>query len=290
MSALNHDHASSPWKHFWERGGWWKAVLLVVGYYVLYQLGGLLFVPMKGGLEPGSAGTVVVDFVLPIALGGLLLVAFALSIGWLRELFAPQPIRGRGWMWIAVAVVLAFNVLRFASLDYNAAGFDVVAAWLLAGLCIGFAEEVLTRGFVVNLMRKAGHSEIATATVSAALFAAMHSGNALGGQSLFATAIQVLYTFAFGICMYLTLRVTGNLIWPILLHASTDPSIFLLTEHPGDGPLTTMAGLGNIPVIVFGLVAIFFIRGRVSSEATPGLPAVSRRASALDGGAARAPR
>ena len=41
------------------------------------------------------------------------------------------------------------------------------------------------------------------------------------------TLIQLVYTFAFGICMYLTLRVTGNLIWPILLHASADPSTFL---------------------------------------------------------------
>lgn len=262
MTASTAPTATSRWTQFWERGGWWRALLLVVAYYVLYQLGGLLFVPLKAGMEPGSAGTVIVDFVLPIALGGLLLVGFALSVGWLRELFARQPIRGRGWMWIAVAVVLTFNVLRFATLDYAAAGLDVVFAWLLAGLCIGFAEEVLTRGYVVNLMRKAGHSEIATATVSAALFAAMHSGNALGGQSIFATAIQVLYTFAFGICMYLTLRVTGNLLWPILLHASTDPSIFLSAAHPGDGPLASVAALGNFPVILFGFVAIFFIRGR----------------------------
>ena len=272
MSAQTDAISSSRWKTFWERGGWWKAVLLVVVYYVLYQLGGLLFVPLKEGLEPGSAGTVIVDFALPIAFGGVLLIVFALSLGWLRELFAPQPISGRGWMWIAVAVVLAFNVLRFASLDYAGAGFDVVAAWLLAGLCIGFAEEVLTRGYVVNLMRKAGHSEVATATVSAALFAAMHSGNALGGQSLLATAIQVLYTFAFGICMYLTLRVTGNLIWPILLHASTDPSIFLLTAHPGVGPLASIAALGNFPVILFGLVAIFFIRGQVARPAGDDTP------------------
>lgn len=132
MRAQTDAISSSRWKTFWERGGWWKAVLLVVVYYVLYQLGGLLFVPLKEGLEPGSAGTVIVDFALPIAFGGVLLIVFALSLGWLRELFAPQPISGRGR--IAVAVVLAFNVLRFASLDYAGAGFDVVAAWLLAGL------------------------------------------------------------------------------------------------------------------------------------------------------------
>lgn len=114
-------------------------------------------------------------------------------------------------------------------------------------------------------MRKAGHSEIAVALVSAALFSALHASNLLLGQSPFATLLQLLYTFAFGICMYLALRVTGNLIWPILLHASTDPSIFLQAAHPADGPLATIAGFGNIPVILVGLLAIIFIRGRVDA-------------------------
>ena len=56
-------------------------------------------------------------------------------------------------------------------------------------------------GVVVNLMRKAGRGEIAVALV--------------------------VYTFFFGIIMYLALRLTGSLIWPILLHASTDPTLFL---------------------------------------------------------------
>ena len=85
------------------------------------------------------------------------------------------------------------------------------------------------------------------------------------------TLIQLVYTFNFGICMYLTLRVTGHLIWPILLHASTDPSIFLQTQFPADGPLTAIAALGNLPVIAFGLIAIIFIRGRVGEKREPEL-------------------
>ena len=258
---------TNTWKRFWERGGWWRALILVAGYFVLYQGAALALAPIAPSIDDAeSAGYVLFFFVLPIAIGGVLLVLFGLSVGWLRELFGRQPIRGRGWMWIAVAVVLLFNVLRFATIDYAELDFGYVAAWLLAGLVIGFAEEVLTRGYVVNLMRKAGHPEIAVALVSAALFAALHASNLLTGQSLFATLIQLLYTFAFGICMYLTLRVTGNLIWPILLHASTDPSIFLQAAHPADGPLATIAGFGNIPVILVGLLAIIFIRGRVEAS------------------------
>ncbi len=79
--------------------------------------------------------------------------------------------------------------------------------------------------------------------------------------------------------MYLALRVTGTIIAPILLHASTDPSIFLQTAYPAEGALTGFAGLGNIVVVVAGFVTIFFIRGHVGetrpdfSETRPGLTA-----------------
>ncbi len=121
-------------------------------------------------------------------------------------------------------------------------------------------------GFVVNLMRRRGYSEILVAVASAGIFAALHIGNAFGGQPIFSTALQVAYTFAFGICMYLALRVTGNIIWPILLHATTDPSIFLLTEYPAAGGIAPLAALGNIVVIVTGLVLLIFIRGRVEPK------------------------
>ena len=136
------------WRRFWEKGGWWRALLLVVAYYALYQGVPLIFAPLfEAAGATDAAATVWIFTVIPIALGGVVLVVFAWSLGWLRELFGPQPIRGRGWMWIAVAVVLVFNILHFATIDYASAGTGVVVAWLVAGLCIGFAEETLTRGY-----------------------------------------------------------------------------------------------------------------------------------------------
>ncbi|MEU4016811.1 CPBP family intramembrane glutamic endopeptidase [Microbacterium sp. NPDC028030] len=255
---------TTTWKSFWEKGGLWRALLLAAVYFALYQGLSLAFTPLTSLVDdPNSAGAVVVYYVLPLLVGGLLLVGFIASVGWWHEVFGAQPIRGRGWMWIAVVVVLLFNILRFATIDYSETGFDVVATWLLAGLLIGFAEEVLTRGLVVNLLRKAGSREIVVAVISAGVFAGLHSGNLLSGQNLFATAIQVVYTFAFGICMYLAMRVTGTIITPILLHASTDPGVFLQVAHPAEGALTGIANLSNAVVIVVGLVLIFFIRGRV---------------------------
>ena len=78
---------------------------------------------------------------------------------------------------------------------------------------------------------------------------------------LIATVLQMFYTFFFGFCMYLALRVTGTIIAPILLHSSTDPSIFMQGTYPAEGSLSSIAQLGNIILIVFGvvLVVVFII-------------------------------
>jgi len=255
---------TTAWMRFWRTGGWWRALLLVIVYYGLYQAGSLLFLPFLNEDE-SPALTIFIGTALPIALGVVILVGFGLSTGLLREVLGQQPVRGSGWMWVAVAAVLLFNILRFASIDYDATGLETLLAWLVTGLFIGIAEELLTRGYVINLMRRGGHRELTVAAVSAALFSALHTGNLLAGQSLLATLLQLIYTFAFGICMYLALRVTGTILWPILLHATTDPSIFLMTEHPTEGALSIFAGLGNIAVIAVGLILLIFIRGQAQS-------------------------
>lgn len=266
----NIDHRSG-WRRFWERGDWWRAVLLAAVYYALYELlslGVVAVFPAGGAVrgEAGSAADVLIDTALPIVLAIVLLLALAASLGWLRELFGPQPVRGRRWMWVGIGVVLAINLAAFFSIDFASAGATLILSWLLTGLFIGLAEELLTRGFVVNLMRKAGHGEIAVALVSAAVFGALHAGNFFTtDQGLGTTAIQVVYTFFFGIIMYLALRVTGSLIGPILLHASTDPTVFLFAAHPTTGnPLIIIPSLSTYLVIATGavLLIVFIVSER----------------------------
>lgn len=277
---MNTTAPRSGWARFWDHGRWWKALVLAVGYLAIYEPASLLvapFLPFIG--DEDSTSYVLVLIVVPVLIGGLVLVGFGASVGWLRSTFEWQPIRGRGWMWIAIIVVLLFNVLRFASVDYSAAGFDWVAAWLLAGLVIGFSEELLTRGYVVRIMRSSGHSEVAVGLVSAALFALLHGSNLFTGQALGPTLLQMVYTFFFGFCMYLSLRVTRTIVAPILLHASTDPSIFMQGTHPAVGGIGSLAQLGNIAVVLVGVVLliVFLISERrarhhdhsVQSDAVP---------------------
>lgn len=274
------DLSESAWKRFWERGGVWRALLLAAVYYGLYQLMGLLVGAVfgdSGGIrgEAGSALDVVIGTALPIVLASILLIAFALSLGWLKELFGRQPVPGRGWMWVAVIVVLAINVSAFLSIDYAKAGAALVAAWFFTGLFVGFAEEVLTRGFVVNLMRKAGHGEIAVAMASSGIFAALHIGNAFtSDQGLAVTLQQVVYTFWFGLCMYLALRVTGNLVWPILLHATTDPTLLLHGQDPASNLFGIIPALSTYLITATGVILLIVLivseRRRTRQESSTG--------------------
>ena len=51
--------------------------------------------------------------------------------------------------------------------------------------------------------------------------------NLFSGQAVTTVAFTVFYTFGFGVLMYLTLRVTGFLVWAMLVHGLTDPTTIL---------------------------------------------------------------
>ncbi|MFS0893872.1 CPBP family intramembrane glutamic endopeptidase [Microbacterium sp. 179-I 3D3 NHS] len=250
---------SSAWKRFWNRGGFWRALLLAAAYLGVYELTGFLLGLVDEGVqgEEGSASHVFFATALPIIVTSILLVAFAASVGWLRELFARQSLGGRRWMWIALIVVLAINVAALLSIDYAKAPLTVVFTWLLTGLFVGFVEELVTRGFAVDLMRKGGHGEIAVALASAGIFAALHFTNLFTStQGLGVTLLQIVYTFFFGICMFLILRVTRTLIAPMLVHASTDPTLFLHGEYPSESLLGLLPTLSTYLVIVTGAILL----------------------------------
>lgn len=268
--------AESPsgWKSFWDRGGWWRAVLLVVVYLALYLLAGQLVGALFGDqLDAedlfGSPESVFFGLFLPLALGAVALVAFVASVGWFPTLFARQPIGGRWWMWVAPLAVVVFLVLRLFGIDYASYAAGVVAVTFLSGLLVGFVEEIVARGIVVKMLRDSGKSEWVVMVLSSLIFGLMHATNILSGQEVVTVALTVAFAFGFGICMYLTLRATGNLIWPMLLHGLYDPTLFLATggiDEVHTGPqseLLTLAEPANLVFLLIAVLALVVVRGRV---------------------------
>ncbi|WP_334152838.1 CPBP family intramembrane glutamic endopeptidase [Microbacterium sp.] len=272
---------------FWNRGGWWRALLVTAAYLLVYLgVGQLVGVTLGHMIIDGgpfaSATNVIIELLIPIGAGALVILVFLAAIGWITPVFSRQPIGGRPWMWLAVAVVAYPIIFRFIGIDYGSFPPGVVVVTLITGLFIGIAEELVTRGAGVALLRKAGHKELVVAVISSALFALMHLVNAIGVGFSITILVLLVYTFFFGICMYLVMRVTGSIVWAIVMHGLTDPTLFLSTggidtavEGAAENIWLAIAATGNIAVILFGIVALFLIRGRVLTPVAEGsaLPA-----------------
>ncbi len=183
-------------------------------------------------------------------------------------------------MWIAPALVLIPIVIRLVAIDYSAYSSGVLAVAALMGVLVGFSEEVLTRGVAVVLLRRAGYNEWIVALVSSLVFALLHSANLLSGQSILQVGPTIAYTFCFGVLMYLSMRVTGTIVTPIVLHALTDPTTMLATgglDELGAGTsqnlLLDLTGATTVLLMLGGLVLLVFVRGHARRRAAAGEPA-----------------
>ena len=152
-------------------------------------------------------------------------------------------------------------------------GFDVVALILVTGLLIGFVEELLCRGIGVKMLRDGGHGEWTVAALSSLVFGLLHSINIFNGQEATTVAFTIVYAFAFGVLMYLTLRTTGFLLFAMLLHGATDPTTILATggidektASAGASGLLDAAGSFTFLLIAIGFALLIFIRGKVAGR------------------------
>ncbi|SDE03048.1 CAAX protease self-immunity [Rhodococcus tukisamuensis] len=258
------------------------AIGLIVAYLVFYLLVSWLISSMFSGEidtdnVAGSAPSILFGIALPIAVGAIALLIVTVRLGMLGKIFGPQPIRGRGWMWIGPALVLAAIIAHATGTDWSSWTGGQIAAMFVMGACVGLTEELATRGLVVQILRDARHSEKYVAVASSLMFALMHTVNLISGMKLTTVAATVVYTFGFGMCMYLTMRVTGTIWAAVVLHALTDPTTFLSSGGLDTAVGTSSSGgaiaaLVTIALIMFGVVAAFFARGQV--RATQPLPAV----------------
>lgn len=123
--------------------------------------------------------------------------------------------RGRGLT--ARDALLSLPVLLFAALNIAFGGARPGIAEAVYLLFAVFGEEVLFRGVLPAVWgEKLG--AVRAAAASAALFALLHLGSALGG-SVSAAAVQALCAFGAGLLLTAVRARTGSIALPLLAHA-----------------------------------------------------------------------
>jgi len=176
------------------------------------------------------------------------------GLGWwgpvLRE---PMNSRHR-WPIIVPILTAALSLANLAITDWSSYDLAFLGASIVL-LLVGFTEEMTTRGLLlVGLRSRVGEMWVWLFTSLA--FALMHLINALAGQSFAATAEQVVVTFFAGTIFYICRRVTGRLVWSMVLHGLWDFATFA-AGHGGRAPIGALVNLLYLLVCVIGLVAVW---------------------------------
>lgn len=177
-------------------------------FWLWLLLYGLLFAAPRA-LVPAAA---------PLLTPALLAVYWAVL---LRDLHTRGRLRSyglcRGKGLTARDALLSLPMLLFAALNVAFGGARPGIAQAVYLLFAVFGEEVLFRGVLPAVWgEKLG--AVRAAAASAALFALLHLGSALGG-SVSAAAVQTLCAFGAGLLLTAVRARTGSIALPLLAHA-----------------------------------------------------------------------
>lgn len=236
----------------------WIGLAIYLGYVaVVFLVQKVAGVPYTALGESG--GNLFLGAGLSLIVGAILLAVTTSLLGWWGPALRERHRATHRWPIIAAVLMAIALLLNLGATDWASYDGPFFAASIVL-LLVGFTEELTTRGLLlVGLRSKL--SEVWVWFLTSALFGLMHLINALSGQDLGPTLQQVLFAFGGGTIFYIVRRVTGTLIWAMVLHGLWDFSTFAV----GHGTPGVLAGVGTVlylVAMVVGLASVaFVIRG-----------------------------
>lgn len=209
-----------------------------------------------------TAGNLWRGAVVALVVGAVVVAAVTTWLGWWRPALRERRRTRARWTIIAPLLLLAALVGNLAGTTWSDVGADFLVAGLALGVVVGFNEELTSRGLLLVGLRGSTR-EVWVALVSSLLFGLMHGVNIVLGQSVGETLPQIGNAVLQGLTFYILRRVTGSLVWAMLLHGAWDFSVFMLGATDGSNPLAFL-------VLLAGLVALvgFWFAARDAQEGT----------------------
>jgi uncharacterized protein len=164
---------------------------------------------------------------VPVAICTALLVGGLAVAGRLADSFAYAPTISAAWLWMIPVVILLGVVIRLVRNDWSAVSPRFVVVALLATFLVGLSEELLIRGYFVDVLQASGLSVLWVAVVSSVVFGLLHGANILNGQDVRTTVQQIVGSALVGLALFASLAITGSLWLPIALHFLFDFSLIV---------------------------------------------------------------
>lgn len=167
----------------------------------------------------------------------------------------------RAMLWfIPLWLLSCMNLLSGFQPDYPVPGLFYAAVSMAL---VGFAEELIFRGFLFKAMLKDGNVKAAV-IVSSVTFGMGHIINLFTGHELIATLTQMVFAVAMGFVFTLVFYKSGSLLPGILAHSFIDvASVFASDEG---SQLVNL--IVHIVVIVVSVAYCLYLGNRVETPAS----------------------
>lgn len=236
----------------------WIGLVVWIGYIVV------VFTIQKATGIPydtwgDSAGNLFLGAGLSLIIATVLLAITTSLLGWWRPAIHEAHRSRHKWPIFVPILVAVAALVNLAGTDWSAYSAAFLGASVVL-LLVGFTEELVHRGLLLTALRSR-LSEVWVWFLSSALFAVMHLVNVLLGAPLAGTVSQVGAAFLAGTAFYILRRVTGSLIWAMVLHGVWDFSVFAT----GVGTPNDVVYIANVFYLLTGIIGLavvaFVIRG-----------------------------
>ena len=166
----------------------------------------------------------------------------------------------RAMLWfIPLWLLSCMNLLSGFQPDYPVPGLFYAAVSMAL---VGFAEELIFRGFLFKAMLKDGNVKAAV-IVSSVTFGMGHIMNLFTGHDLIPTLTQVIFAVAMGFVFTLVFYKSGSLLPGILAHSFIDVTSVLASDEGSQ----SMNLIVHIVVIVVSVVYSLYLAKRVETPA-----------------------
>jgi membrane protease YdiL (CAAX protease family) len=231
---------------------------------VILVAGLLTELPLDWFFEPwvGYPAAEFLKVIVTHTLLGFILIILLVKLGILTEARFTSP---RSWktLWLVwplgLMTLLNLDALFSGTLVIDTSQPILILLFAGVALSIGFGEEMMGRGVVLNVMlQKWGDTRrgiYLAVVISSAIFGFGHLFNLVTGRlSLLANLTQIGYSFAFGMT-FAACFLRNNSIWPVIvMHAAIDFAGGL--HHIAVGGSGMIAVANNTPAEAVGSLLI----------------------------------